>query len=213
MKTLFFDNDGVLVDTEQLFFAANRLILEQHGRQLSLAQFADISLRQGQSVIRSLLPDRTSDELNELHRQRDRHYSVLLQNESIRVPGVEEQLRTLRQRFRMAIVTSSRREHFDIIHGRLNLLSNFDFVLTREDYAASKPAPDPYLAALRRSGESPDNCLAIEDSPRGLQSALAAGLDCIVIPNRLLEGADFESPCRRIDTFGELLPLLLERLA
>lgn len=213
MKTLFFDNDGVLVDTEHLFFAANRLILEQNGRHLSLAHFADISLRRGQSVIRSLLPSRSDDELNELHRQRDRHYSELLQNESISVPFVEEQLRALRQSFRMAIVTSSRREHFDIIHSRLNLLSNFDFVLTREDYAAGKPAPDPYLAALRRSGESPDNCLVIEDSPRGLRSALAAGLDCIVIPNRLLDGSDFASACRRINSFGELLPLLLQRLA
>jgi len=211
IKTLFFDNDGVLVDTEHLYFAANQLILEQNGQSISQTQFADISLRQGQSVIRSLLPGRSSDELNDLHRQRDQLYSELLQSEPISVPCVEEQLSMLRQSFRMAIVTSSRREHFEIIHGRLNLLKNFDFVLTREDYSAGKPAPDPYLAAIRRSGESPDNCLAIEDTPRGLRSALAAGLECIVIPNRLLDGTDFDLPCCRISSFGELLPFLLQQ--
>jgi len=210
-KTLFFDNDGVLVDTEHLYFAANKLVLEQNGQNLSLTQFADISLRQGQSVIRNLLPGRSSGELDDLHRQRNLIYSELLQSEPISVSFVEEQLSVLRQKFRMAVVTSSRREHFDIIHGRLNLLKNFDFVLTREDYSASKPAPDPYLAAIRRCGESADSCLAIEDSPRGLQSALAAGLECIVIPNRLLDGSDFDLPCYRISTFGELLPLLLQQ--
>jgi len=211
IKTLFFDNDGVLVDTEHLYFAANKLVLAQNGQNLSLTQFADISLRQGQSVIRNLLPGRSSDELNGLHQQRDQLYSELLQSEPISVPCVEEQLSELRQRFRMAIVTSSRRAHFDIIHSRLNLLKHFDFVLTREDYSASKPAPDPYLAAIRRCGEPPDNCLVIEDTPRGLRSALAAGLKCIVIPNRLLDGTDFELSCHRIGTFGELLPFLLQQ--
>jgi HAD superfamily hydrolase (TIGR01509 family) len=211
IKTLFFDNDGVLVDTEHLYFAANKLVLAQNGQNLSLTQFADISLRQGQSVIRNLLPGRSRDELNSLHQQRDQLYSELLQSEPISVPCVEEQLNELRQRFRMAIVTSSRREHFDIIHSRLNLLKHFDFVLTREDYSASKPDPDPYLAAIRRCGEPPDNCLVIEDTPRGLRSALAAGLECIVIPNRLLDGTDFELSCHRISTFGELLPFLLQQ--
>ena len=72
----------------------------------------------------------------------------------------------------MAIVTSSRRVHFDAMHTRTGLIPYFDFVLAREDYALSKPDPEPYLAAMKKSGCGPEECLVVEDSPRGLRRRL-----------------------------------------
>jgi HAD superfamily hydrolase (TIGR01509 family) len=180
---------------------------------LTLQQFADISLRQGLSVIRTLLHEQTEGDLAELHARRDALYTELLKTEPISVPGIEEQLAILRQTCRMAIVTSCRTEHFAVIHDRINLLQFFDLVLTREDYRAGKPSPEPYLAASRRSGDTPADCLAIEDSPRGQQAAIAAGLDCIIIPNRFLATTDFAPISQQVPNIRHLAERILSRKA
>ena len=92
---------------------------------------------------------------------------------------------------KMAIVTTSTRANFDVIHRNRNLLRFMDFVLTREDYVWSKPDPEPYMLALSRFGASADECLAVEDSQRGLQAAVAAGIDCAVVYNAFTAGHDF----------------------
>jgi HAD superfamily hydrolase (TIGR01509 family) len=56
-----------------------------------------------------------------------------------------------------------------------------DFVLVREDYKVAKPHPEPYLAGLRRFPAAKVETLVVEDSSRGLNSAVAAGIDCVVV--------------------------------
>ena len=125
--------------------------------------------------------------------------------------GAGEHYRTLaalRPRFAMGIVTSSRSDHFTTIHRRTGLLEFFDFVLTSEDYAESKPAPDPYLAGIARTGCAPAECLAIEDAPRGLAAARAAGIDCWVIPTDLSRPADFSAAARILNNVHDVAELL-----
>jgi HAD superfamily hydrolase (TIGR01509 family) len=74
------------------------------------------------------------------------------------------------------------------MHRDSGLLGYFDFILTREDYAASKPDPEPYRTACARSGLHPGRCLAIEDSERGVISAARAGLVVAAIPGDMNRG-------------------------
>jgi len=92
----------------------------------------------------------------------------------------------------MGIVTSSQRDHFDIIHTSTGLLRYFDFVVAAGDYTKFKPDPEPYVTAVARSGFSRSECIAVEDSERGLASALGAGIRCLVIPNDLTRAGCFE---------------------
>lgn len=182
-KWVFWDNDGVLVDTEGLYFRASAEVLAGIGIELSRDDFAEISMRQGGSVFslaEHLFP---AAKIDELRRERDRLYSRLLQGGAPVIPGARETLEALHGRVRMAIVTSCRREHFEIIHRGSGLLNYFDFILAREDYVLAKPHPEPYLAALARSGVSPGECVIIEDSPRGFAAARAAGMRCMVVPS------------------------------
>ena len=68
------------------------------------------------------------------------------------------------------------------------------------DYARSKPAPDPYLAALGRFAIKREAAVVIEDSERGLRSAIAAGIDCIVVYNKFTRDSEFFrcSPLHRL---------------
>jgi HAD superfamily hydrolase (TIGR01509 family) len=194
IKAILWDNDGLLVDTERIYFEANRQVLLRAGVELTKQLFADVSLRQGLSLLD--LARRSGwkgKQLAALRQERDAYYLELLQTGVRVLPGVEATLRALRGKARMGIVTSAQRVHFDAMHTRSGLLPHFEFVITREDYAHGKPAPDGYLEGLRRLGVDPVECLAVEDSERGLVSAVAAGIRCIVVPNAESAGGDFAS--------------------
>lgn len=204
---IFWDNDGVLVDTEGLYWQASKEVLEQIGFSLSAEQFAAISLATGRSVFELATTDEAL--MDELRHRRNRRYAELLAGSDLVLPGVREAIAQLAGRHEMAIVTSSRRDHFNLIHADSKLLHHFSFVLCREDYLEAKPHPEPYLLALRRSGRKASECLVIEDSLRGLLAAKAAGLTCWVIPSAQTRGQDFASADRILEQIGEL-PALLE---
>jgi HAD superfamily hydrolase (TIGR01509 family) len=186
IEAILWDNDGVLVDTEYLFFESTRRTLERMGIELTLEQFLELSMRQGRSAF-ELATERCweQQQIAKLKYERDRLYSEMLRKEARVLSGVDETLSHLHGRIRMAIVTSSQRQHFDAAHTDKGLTGYFEFVLAREDYRETKPNPEPYLLALDRLGMKAETCLAVEDSERGLASALAAGLRCVVVPNDL----------------------------
>lgn len=109
----------------------------------------------------------------------------------------------------MAIVTTAKRADFDTIHEKRQIRQFMDFVLVREDYELAKPHPEPYLAGLKRFGAVREETLVVEDSARGLTSAVAAGIDCAVVHNEFTKANDFSQASYRIDSLSELKDILL----
>ncbi|MDD5099931.1 MAG: HAD family phosphatase [Syntrophales bacterium] len=212
IRAIFWDNDGVLVDTEKLYFQATRELLQKAGVELTEALFRRISLQEGRSAFDLALEKGVSQkQIDRLHEERNRRYTELVE-EGVRIlDGVEETLAKLSGRVLQAIVTSSRRAHFDAIHAGTGLRSHFDFILTREDYLLSKPDPEPYRLAVTRSGFRPEECLVVEDSERGLRAAFAAGIRCIVVPNDLTRGGAFAGAWRVLPSCREI-PGEIERI-
>ncbi|MEM7147459.1 MAG: HAD family phosphatase [Verrucomicrobiota bacterium] len=177
-KAILWDNDGVLVDTERWFFEANRRELAALGVEVSWADFEEINLKRGESLLP--LSGLEGDELKELYGRRDALYAALLRTEEIAISGMEDLLGELKgEGFVMGIVTSSHRESFEIIHGRSGLLASMDFWVVRENYDRGKPHPDGYLMGIERAGVAVGDCLAVEDSPRGVAAARGAGLEVV----------------------------------
>lgn len=203
LKAIFWDNDGVLVDTEGIFYRANQGTLSASGISLSFDQFKALSLERGESVLR-LAANPGTDEFYRLRRRRDALYADLLAREHLVIDGVREVLEALRGKYAMGIVTSSGHEHFEIIHRRSGLLPFFQFVLTMKDCPNTKPHPEPYLKAVELSGFSAEECLVIEDSPRGLASAVNAGIRCIVVPSKFTRGHDFKGAYKILSDIQDL---------
>jgi HAD superfamily hydrolase (TIGR01509 family) len=168
VEAVLFDNDGVLVDTEGLYFRANREVLAAHGVALDEAAYVELFLREARGAWH-LLRERGLGEaaIAAARAARDRRYGELLDGEDVVVPGAAAAVAALAARYRLAIVTSSEPDSFARIHRRLGLIAHFELALTREQYDRCKPDPEPYLTALRRLRLSPDRCLVIEDSERG----------------------------------------------
>lgn len=210
MKTcILWDHDGVLVDTERCYFDATRQAIRPLGIELGQQEYL-VNMAAGRSAWEMARQQGAANE--EIERQRairDALYQRLLVESDIDIPGVLDVLRELSPAYRMAIVTTSKRTDFELIHRNRTIVDYMHFVLAKGDYARSKPAPDPYLAALARFGAQPHEAIVVEDSERGLRSAIAAGIDCVVVANEFVAGQDLSAATHRIDSIRDLPALLL----
>lgn len=208
---ILWDNDGVLVDTERYFFEANRELLREHGIELSERAFFDWYLADNCGAWHLLEARGASQaDIARLRTLRNARYTQRLAAADIAaIDGVADALAALSPRLPMGVVTSASAEHFDVIHARLDLRRHFRFVLTDESYANSKPSPEPYLLGLARLGLDAHDCVVVEDSPRGLQAARAAGMRCLILRNALTRHHDFAGAYHVADSMSELRAVLL----
>ncbi|MDR3628161.1 MAG: HAD family phosphatase [Ignavibacteriaceae bacterium] len=210
IKAIFWDNDGVLVDTEKLYYRANKETFAKMDIDLSEDLYIEYFLKRSLGTWHlAEAKGFTKEQIAAYHAERDALYSHLLSTEMKVIDGVEAALQKLYGKFKMGIVTSSKRNHFDIIHNKSHLLKYIDFVLASEDYERSKPAPDPYLKAVQLSGFNRKECIAVEDSERGLKAALSAGIGCYVIPTQLTCDSDFTGAEKILNNVSELTGILL----
>jgi HAD superfamily hydrolase (TIGR01509 family) len=205
-KAILWDNDGVLVDTEELYFRATQEVLAAVGIPLTEADYIELFLVQGRGAFH-LASERgmATDEVERLRADRNALYGEWLADRTEVLDDVHRVLGALHGRYTMGVVTSSRKDHFDIIHARTGLLPFFDFIVTAADVQRVKPDPEPYVLAVRRAGLTAGECLAIEDSARGLQAARTAGVPCVVVPTRLTRGCEFPGAVRVLPALHELL--------
>ncbi|MEO1059032.1 MAG: HAD family phosphatase [Actinomycetota bacterium] len=207
-RYLLFDHDGVLVDTEYWYYRAGRRALDTIGIDLPRdAYLQDMSSGNG-TWARARAAGVSEATIDELRVMRDRWYREYLVTESIEIPGVLEALGALSTCAHMAIVTTAKRTDFELIHAERSITQFMDFVLVREDYEHAKPHPEPYLTALNRYQALKSQTLVVEDSARGLNSAVAAGIDCVIVRNDFTRGGDFSRARYRIDNLAELVGLL-----
>jgi HAD superfamily hydrolase (TIGR01509 family) len=211
-RYILWDNDGVLVDTERWYFKATQRALGELGVLLDEETYKARMVRGASSWELAAQAGIDPQRIVAKRQQRDAYYRAYLAEETIEIPGVEQVVTKLATdgNVKMAIVTTSTRAHFDLIHRKRNLLRFMDFVLTREDYVSSKPDPEPYLLALSRFGASAGECLAVEDSQRGLQAAIAAGIDCAVVCNAFTASHDFSGATHLLDSIHDL-PGIIDR--
>jgi HAD superfamily hydrolase (TIGR01509 family) len=205
--TIFWDNDGVLVDTEILYYRANRQVLRSLGVELTVDRFREFYLKDTIGGWH-LVPGLSDAAIEDLRAERNRVYAGLLRTEPFAMPGAAEVLRALCGKLSMGVVTSSRRDHFDLIHARTGFGRFFEVVVTCDDVRRTKPDPEPYLRALEITGRPPSECVAVEDSERGLLAAQSAGLECWVIPTALSRDGDFRTADRLLAGLAEVPALL-----
>ncbi|MGH7780040.1 MAG: HAD family hydrolase [Candidatus Binataceae bacterium] len=212
IEAILWDNDGVLVDTESLFFAVTSEVLARAGTPVTRDEFIDHVLRSGRNLFDRLSARGWSPaDIAALRLERNAHYTELLRRGNPLIAGAAETVRKLAPRYRMAIVTSSLRAHLEMGHQHSGILGLFDPIVTREEYDKSKPHPEPYLTTLVRMDLSPAKCVVIEDSERGLASALAAGLRCLIVPNELTRGSAFIGAAAVLEAI-EAVPDAIEAL-
>ncbi|MFW5709676.1 MAG: HAD family hydrolase [Chloroflexota bacterium] len=182
---VIFDMDGLLVDTERVWYEAEEAFLESFGHVYTAeAREAIVGLRMDEflaklKVIYSLEP--TVETLSAMLMDR---VMTLLETEVRAQPGAHEIIRYVRDAgLPYAIASSS---PMGVINATLASQGWGDFFKIRcsaDDDLNGKPAPDVYLRAAETLGVDPQKCLALEDSPNGARAAVAAGMTCYAVPD------------------------------
>ena len=206
---ILFDHDGVLVDTERWYYEAGARALADIGFVLDPEQYRRDTAQGLGTWAQARAVGIDEETITRQRAARDRYYQEYLRTEPIEIDGVVDALADLASLVRMAIVTTAKRADFEIIHERRHICDFMDFVVVRDDYERAKPHPDPYLMALRRFGATKEATLIVEDSPRGLASAVAAGIDCAVVSSSFTWSSDFAQATVRIESLQELRDIVV----
>lgn len=207
-KYILFDHDGVLVDTEFWYYKAGERALAEIGFTLDKEQYLRDMTQSLGTWSQARAAGMDEQIISKQREVRDVYYQEYLRKEAIEIEGVVETLAELSKYVRMAIVTTAKRAYFQLIHER-QIRKFMEFVLEREDYEQTKPHPEPYLTGLKRFGAAKEETLIVEDSNRGLNSAVAAGIDCAIVHNDFTKTHDFSQASYRIKTLIELKDIIL----
>ncbi len=208
-RYILFDHDGVLVDTEFWYYKAAERALADVGLALDKDQYLR-DMNQGLGTWAQARAAGIDEEtIGRQRAARNNYYQEYLRTQAIEIDGVMEALAELSRHARMAIVTTAKRADFELIHEKRHIRQFMDFVLVREDYERAKPHPEPYLTGLQRFGATKEETLVVEDSPRGLQSAVAAGIDCAIVHNDFTHSPDFAGASYRVKSLIELRDIVV----
>lgn len=209
LRAIVFDFDGVIANSEPLHFAAFRDILaEEHITLTERDYYAQYLGYDDVGVFQAVGTDRgvpwTPSAVTALAARKAARLEVLERDMSLLFPGAADAIRRAAAAVPIAIASGATRAEIRRVLERENLSSCFTAVVAAEDTPAGKPAPDPYLRAVALLASACEGslkaceCVAVEDSRWGLQSARAAGLRTVAVPNSYdaaeLEGADLIIP-------------------
>jgi beta-phosphoglucomutase len=186
-RAAILDMDGLALDSEATYRHAWRRAAAELGLELDAAFCDGLFGRHADDVEQALQgflghgfePER-------FHRSAERHWREYLESRGMaRMPGLDRLLATLRRRgIPYALATNSDQPYALECLRLAGLEAAFPAVVTRDQVACGKPAPDLFLEAARRLDTPPEWCLALEDSETGLAAARAAGTIAVLVQRR-----------------------------
>jgi beta-phosphoglucomutase len=202
IKAIFFDFNGVIIDDETIQMKAYQEVLGGHEVPVTEELYFAALGMDDKSFVRSMfehakkpLSDPLLEEVmvakTDLHRQMIEELPLF--------PGVLTFLKAASREFQLGLVSMANLAEVSYVFQRANLTPLFTVMVTAEDASVCKPAPECYLAGLLKLNEKrqqdrmlpllASECLAIEDSPPGIQSARAAGMKTLGVTNTVTDEA------------------------
>jgi HAD superfamily hydrolase (TIGR01509 family) len=180
-----FDLDGVLLDSEPVWNEAREALVRERGGtwdERAPTDMMGMSSKEWSSYVHDRLRvPMTPAEIND---DVVRRVAATYEDGLPLLRHAIETVRGLAARWPLGLASSSNRPIIDLVLERAGVRACFTAVVSSEEVANGKPAPDVYLAAARELGVDPAECTAIEDSTNGVKSAVAAGMRTIAVPNR-----------------------------
>jgi HAD superfamily hydrolase (TIGR01509 family) len=182
---LLFDMNGVITDDEMLHEGAFRSVLADVSVSLTheeyIRYFAGRSDASGLSAFLAEREPSLVSDADELQKKKAAQYKRQADEALQLYPDVPETLHALRTaNYAMALVTGATRAEVEAV---LRVLGDnpFEAIVSAEDVRLGKPAPDGYIKAAQNLGKPASECIVVEDSPVGVESARRAGMYCIAV--------------------------------
>ncbi len=203
IKAIFFDFNGVIIDDETIQMKAYQEVLRGHQIDLTEEWYMSALGMDDRTFVQAMF-ERAKKPLTNpvletvLGAKTDLHRSMI-EDELRLFPGVLTFLKSTSRHFSLGLVSMANKVEVSYVFQRANLTPLFEIIVTAEDAAACKPSPDCYLTGLEKLNDKrqrrrklpllPAECLAIEDSPPGIESARVSGMRTLGVTNTVSEEA------------------------
>jgi len=192
IHALLFDMDGLMIDSERLYFDAEREIARRFGREV---RDETLWKMMGRKPLESLevyvrdtgLPITAA----EAFAIRNEIMTRKFQEDLSPLPGLDHILNTFRGRLKLAVATGAQGEFLDLVVDRLGIRAMFDLLQSSDDIRSGKPDPEIFLTACRRMNLPPGECLVLEDSGNGVLAGRRAGCRVVAVPSDYTRTHDF----------------------
>jgi beta-phosphoglucomutase-like phosphatase (HAD superfamily) len=192
---LIFDCDGTLADTMPLHWRAWQAVTARHGFVFPEERFYALGGVPTTEIFELLIAEQSKQgfDIPALAREKEAAYTPLMVDVR-RIDRVVEIALAHQGRVPMAVASGGLKPVIEQVLEQLGIRQLFAAVVTSEDVARNKPAPDIFLEAARRIGVVPERCRAYEDTDLGLQAIRAAGMDAVDVRELLREAAGPSAP-------------------
>lgn len=182
LEAIVFDMDGVISRTSRYHTEAKKQQLEKYGITVEKEEieerFAGVS---SEIMFRKIFDEHgVEEDHREAAEEKRGIYRELIEGNIEPVEGALELIEELEEDYKLALASSSTKENIEKVLEALDIKEKFEATVSaKEEGVKSKPDPGIYLKAAERIGVNPENCVAIEDGKKGMESAKAAGMTVV----------------------------------
>lgn len=206
IRLVIFDCDGVLVDTEEVYFNMNRNFIRENGGDFDLQYYEHFIGSHAQTMWTELKEKfGLRGSVEDLIENEKAQKKIALSAATLEpMAGVKEFISALESAgIACAVASSGRRDNVNLILEKIGLKRRFRTIVAGEDVQNGKPAPDIFLKAAEDCGIGPANTVVIEDSNNGARGAKAAGMGLVGFINPHSGSQDLSLADLRITSFAE----------
>lgn len=213
IKAVVFDMDGVMIDSEWIYKKACQNILKKYGKEATEELFQaqmGRSMEEAQQIIVEMAglkiePEKIGKEyINEYLRLSE---ELLKPN-----PGLYDLINFLKNKVSLAVASSTQQNVVEKILERFGIEKVFSAITGGDKVKRSKPYPEIYTMTSIKLGVQPANCIVIEDSPAGIESAKKAGMTVFALKTEHNSNMDVSNADSQFDSLREIQDYLLEML-
>lgn len=205
IKAIIFDFDGLIVDTESIWYEAYRDALVEHDFHLTLEHFGQVIGTSSGALDRLIQENVALDiDLDAINEKADSLYKKKLLSPALR-EGVQSYVDAAKENgLKLAVASSSGRTWVEGYLEQLGIRHEFHIIKTREDVERVKPDPALYLEALKALQIDAHEAIVFEDSFNGLKAASAAGIKCVIVPNPVTAHLPFEGQALHLHSMADM---------
>ena len=182
-KAYLFDLNGTMIDDMSYHIRAWHRILNELGANISLERMKEECYGKNNELLERMFPGRFSEEeKNRMSLEKEKQYQTEFKPHLQLLPGLAMFLEQAHQSgIKMAIGSAAIMFNIDFVLDGLNIRQYFDSIVSADDVTESKPHPETYLNCATQLNISPADCMVFEDVPKGVEAALNAGMESVVI--------------------------------
>ena len=182
-KCFLFDMNGTMVNDMQYHIGSWHRILNELGANITMERMKEECYGKNNELLERMFPGRFSEEeKNVLSLEKEKKYQQDFKPNLKLIDGLYDFLKQAHQENKkIAVGSAAIPFNIDFVLDGLNIRPYVDVVVSADDVKKSKPDPETWILCMQKLNADKNDCLVFEDSPKGAESALNAGVDCIII--------------------------------